>query len=300
MDFRQLEYVIAIEQEKTLLAAAERLFLSPSALSQHISKLEDELQTPLFKRTKQGWIPTTAGQIYIDMAKNVLQSKKIAYLQIGDITDNKTGYFTVGVTPGRGTQMFSAIFPAFRAAFPNVRINLFEGTVQENNERIAAGKVDIGFLTSGFPHPSIVTQTQVKEEIVLVVPKSNPLSRLAEDAPAGDFATVQLTEFAQDEFLLAGEGTTLRALENQMFREAGFSPRIAFETPSLLTLHMLAKGGYGLSFVPRFYADDTKNAVYLRTVPSASWELVAAYRKDHYITKAEEYMIRLATEYYSQ
>ncbi len=300
MDFRQLEYVIAIEQEKTLLAAAERLFLSPSALSQHIAKLEDELQTPLFKRTKQGWIPTTAGHIYIDMAKSVLQSKKIAYLQIGDITDNKTGYFTVGVTPGRGTQMFSAIFPAFRAAFPNVRINLFEGTVQENNERIAAGKVDIGFLTSGFPHPSIITRTQVEEEIVLVVPKNNPLSRLADDAPEGDFATVQLAEFAQDEFLLAGEGTTLRALENQMFREAGFSPRIAFETPSLLTLHMLAKGGYGLSFVPRFYADDTKNAVYLRTVPSASWELIAAYRKDHYITKAEEYMIQLATEYYSQ
>ena len=44
MDFRQLEYVITIEKERTLLAAAEKLFLSPSALSQHITKLEQEMQ----------------------------------------------------------------------------------------------------------------------------------------------------------------------------------------------------------------------------------------------------------------
>lgn len=300
MDFRQLEYVITISREHTLLAASEKLFLSPSALSQHISKLEEELQTPLFKRTKQGWTPTYAGQIYIDMAQNILQSQKKAYLQIGDIAENKIGHFTVGVTPGRGTQMFSAIFPKFRELYPNVKVNLFEGSVQENTEQINAGKVDIGFLTSDFSHPNIITRTQLTEEIVLVVPKNHPKSRLAEDAPQGDFATVKLVDFEQDEFLLAGEGTTLRKLENRMFEKAGFAPKIAFETPSLSTLNMLSKGGYGISFVPRFYATETKDAVYFRTVPGATWDLVAAYRKDHYITKAEEYMIALANDYYNE
>lgn len=299
MDFRQLEYVITISREHTLLAASEKLFLSPSALSQHISKLEEELQTPLFKRTKQGWTPTYAGQIYIDMAQNILQSQKKAYLQIGDIAENKIGHFTVGVTPGRGTQMFSAIFPKFRELYPNVKVNLFEGSVQENTEQINAGKVDIGFLTSDFSHPNIITRTQLTEEIVLVVPKNHPMSRLAEAAPQGDFATVKLADFEQDEFLLAGEGTTMRKLENRMFEKAGFAPKIAFETPSLSTLNMLSKGGYGISFVPRFYATKTKDAVYFRTVPGATWDLVAAYRKDHYITKAEEYMIALANDYYN-
>ena len=298
MDFRQLEYVITIEKEKTLLAAAEKLFLSPSALSQHITKLEQEMQTPLFKRTKQGWLPTRAGQIYIDMAHSVLRSQKKAYLQIGDIAENKSGHFTVGVTPGRGTQMFSAVFPAFRAAYPHMQIELFEGTVLENNEMISAGKVDIGFLTSGFPHPGITTQTQIVEDIVLVVPKTNPKAALWTPAEDGDFPLVSLKEFAFEDFLLAGEGTTLRALENQMFAEAGFAPRVVFETPSLQTLNLLSKGGYGLSFIPRFYADDSTNAVYFRTDPGATWELVAAYRKDHYITKAEEYMIDLATDSY--
>lgn len=298
MDFRQLEYVITIAKEHTLLAASEKLYISPSALSQHISKLEEELSTPLFKRTKHGWLPTHAGQIYIDMAHTILQSQKRAYLQIGDIADNRIGHFTVGVTPGRGTQMFSAVFPQFKERYPNVKVNLFEGTVQENNDMIASGKVDIGFLTSGFPHPNIICRTQLEEEIVLVVPRTHPLADISLDAPEGDFSTVELNRFAEDEFLLAGEGTTLRTLENQMFADAGFVPKISFETPSLLTLNMLSKGGYGLSFIPMFYADDTKDAVFFHTTPSASWTLVACYRKDHYLTKAEEYMITLATDYY--
>ena len=79
MDFRQLEYVITVAREKTLLSAAKKLFLSPSALSQHISKLEEELRTPLFKRTKQGWLPTSAGQVYIQMAESVLLQKNTGY-----------------------------------------------------------------------------------------------------------------------------------------------------------------------------------------------------------------------------
>lgn len=300
MDFRQLEYVVTIAQERTLLTAAEKLYLSPSALSQHIAKLEQELRTPLFKRTKQGWVPTYAGQIYIDMAREILDRQKRAYLQISDIVDNKVGHFTVGVTAGRGTLMFSEIFPRFKAQYPNVKVGLIEGSVLQIREMISAGKVDIGFLTSTLEYPNVVSKTQYKEDILLVVPRSHPLSSLSETAPANDYATVDLRLFSQDEFLLAGEGTTLRTLEDRMFAQAGFTPKIAFETPSLQTLNILSKGGYGLSFVPRFYADTTENAVYFRTNPSASWELMAAYRKDHYLTKAEEHMIRLATQYYRQ
>lgn len=300
MDFRQLEYVITIARERTLLAAAEKLFLSPSALSQHIAKLEDELDTPLFKRTKRGWLPTRAGEIYIDMANSILDQKKRAYLRISDIADNRIGHFTVGVTAGRGTMMFSRIFPQFKEAYPNVEVGLFEGTVLEITKMIAAGKVDVGFLSGMHDYPNVITRKQATEEIVLVVPRSHPLAQLAEDAPEGDFATVDLLAFQNDEFLLAGEGTTIRTLEDRIFAQAGFTPKVAFETPSLLTLNMLSKGGYGLSFLPRFYADDTSNAVYFRTEPSASWELMAAYRRDHYVTKAEEMMIQLVTDYYTK
>lgn len=298
MDFRQLEYVITVAREKTLLSAAKKLFLSPSALSQHISKLEEELRTPLFKRTKQGWLPTPAGQVYIQMAESVLLQKENAYLQIGNIADNRAGYFTIGVTPGRGTQMFAAVFPKFKEKFPEIKVGLVEGTVLSLKEQIEAGKVDLGFLTGGPDYRNLTVQKQATEEILLVVPRTHPLSELDKQAPQGDFASVPLSLFKNDPFLLAGEGATLRMLENQMFAEAGFLPAIGFESGSLLTLNQLSKSGYGISFIPRFYADDNTYAVYFHVNPAVTWDLVAVYRKEHPLSKAEEYMVELVTSYY--
>lgn len=298
MDFRQLEYVITVAREKTLLSAAKKLFLSPSALSQHISKLEEELRTPLFKRTKQGWLPTSAGQVYIQMAESVLLQKENAYLQICDIADNRAGYFTMGITPGRGTQMFASVFPRFKAHFPKIQVGLVEGTALSLKEQLEAGNIDLAFLTDGPDYRNLTVRKQATEEILLAVPRTHPMAALAEDAPADDFATVELGQFKTSSFLLAGEGATLRMLEDRLFAEAGFLPSVAFESRSLMTLHQLSKSGYGISFIPRFYTDHTPHAVYFHLKPAASWDLVAVYRKEHSLSKAEEYMIELVTDYY--
>ena len=298
MEFRQLQYVLTIAQEHTLIAAAEKLFLSPSALSQHISKLEQSLHTSLFNRTKQGWVPTHAGRIYIDMAARILDIQKKAYVQISDITNNAESSIIVGVTPGRGTLMFSQVFPVFKTLYPDVNIGLVEGTVSQICQQIEANKIDIGFITGCIEHPNVVAIPQATEEILLMVPNSHPLSALSQNAPEDDYATVDLELFAEDEFLLAGEGTTLRTLSDSLFAQAGFTPKIAFETPSLQTLNTLAKSGYGLALHPRFYADKVDTAVYFHTSPSVSWTLEAAYRKGHYITKAEQHLIELATKFY--
>lgn len=298
MEFRQLQYILTIAREGSLLAASEKLFITPSALSQFVGRLENELGTPLFKRTRSGWVPTYAGKIYLEMAEDILQKEQNACRRISDIADNQAGCFTVGVTSGRGTRMFASVFPKFKAMHPHVKVELFEGTVMEINDRIAGGQVDVGFITSILEHPKVRTIHQADEQIVLAVPKSHPLAPLARNAPVGGLATVELKLFAGDEFLLAGEGTTLRALADSAFEAAGFLPKITFETQSLSTLHTLARSGFGLSFVPRFYVSDHSEAVYFHTDPPLSWQLVAACRVDGYLTRAEEAFIRLATEYY--
>lgn len=298
MDFRQLQYIVTIAQEGTLLGASEKLFVSPSALSQFVSRLEDDLRTPLFKRTKGGWVPTYAGQIYLDMAREVLTKEKSAHLRISDIAENKVGHFTVGITPGRGAQMFSSVFPKYNAGYPNIKVDLFEGTVLQISQMIATGKVDIGFVTSILEYPNVQTEHQKDERIVLAVPKSHPLAYLAQTAPKGELATVDLRLFEEDEFLLAGQGTTLRMLADRAFSKAGFAPRIIFETLSVSTLHALAQSGFGLSFIPKFYIDSRAEAVYFYTEPPIAWELVVASRKGSYLTQAERAMIEMVSEYY--
>ena len=57
MNLKELEYVVAIADEKSLTKAAERLFITPSALTQQVLRLENELHAPLFIRSRSGWRP---------------------------------------------------------------------------------------------------------------------------------------------------------------------------------------------------------------------------------------------------
>lgn len=60
MDLRQIEYIVAIEQEQSISKAAEKLYLTQSALNQQLLRLEKELGTPLFERRKHSMIPLRA------------------------------------------------------------------------------------------------------------------------------------------------------------------------------------------------------------------------------------------------
>lgn len=63
MELRQMEYILMIQEERSITRAAERLFLTQSALNQQLQKLEAELGTPLFVRNRSDWRPTEAGLV---------------------------------------------------------------------------------------------------------------------------------------------------------------------------------------------------------------------------------------------
>ena len=191
--------------------------------------------------------------------------------------------------------MFASVFPRFKEEYPDVRVGLVEGSVLEISKAIAEGRVDMGFVTNTLRYPNVAIRHQADERIVLAVPKSHPAA-----AMAGKQTAVDLSMFREDNFLLTGEGTTLRTIADRAFAEAGFTPRVVFETHSISTLHALATGGFGLSFVPEFYTRGKTDAVYFEITPPRSWELVVASRIGSYLTRAQEHFISLVTRYYQQ
>lgn len=72
MNLQSMEYVIAISEEKSLSRAAERLLISQAALSQHLKKLETELDAKLFERRQGMLVLTDAGRVYVNGARRVL------------------------------------------------------------------------------------------------------------------------------------------------------------------------------------------------------------------------------------
>ena len=75
MTLEQIDYFICAAQSRTFFDAAEAMHISQSSLSKQIMKLEKELGTPLFHRSRPHWCLTEAGRIYIEGAQEALRIK---------------------------------------------------------------------------------------------------------------------------------------------------------------------------------------------------------------------------------
>ncbi len=138
MDLKQLEYVIAIAENGSISKAAESLFISQSGLNQQLIKLEKELNIQLFYRTTHHLEMTQAGKIYVKNAKDIMTIKKNTYNQIADLVDSSAGVIEPGMTTEHGSNMFVDVFPEFSKRYPNVTLNLYEGIVRNQHEKLPA------------------------------------------------------------------------------------------------------------------------------------------------------------------
>lgn len=300
MDLRQLEYIIKIADENSITKAAERLFITQSGLNQQLLKLEAELGIQLFHRSKNDFRLTEAGHVYVSYARKILQLKMEAYNILNDMADNKIGTLRVGLTPERGIPMFMRIYPSFYAKYPHITIEPLEIGVREQLSRISKGYLDLGFVTITEHDKNIFEYRHIlSEDLLLAIPRSHPLARHAA-APGESYPEISLEYFKNDRFVLMTKGSTMRTLINPLFKAAGYSPNVLFESASNFTLRSIVKRRIGCTIIPATYAtpDDDISYFYLPSRPA--WELSAVYRKGAYQMKAAKDFIQLAQDYWDE
>lgn len=139
MDTKQIEYILKIAEENNITKAAEKLFITQSALNQQLLKLEKELGTPLFHRSRTNWRLTEAGEIYIEGAKAALQIKNTTYNRIYDVVSARKGHLTIGLTPGRGTSHVHCHLPGTAPQLSEPGCAPIEMRVRAQQDAIAKG-----------------------------------------------------------------------------------------------------------------------------------------------------------------
>jgi DNA-binding transcriptional LysR family regulator len=298
MDLKQLEYIIQIAEENNITKASEKLFITQSALNQQLLKLEKELGTQLFVRSRNNWHLTQAGKIYVENAKHVLRIKKDTYNQINDILETKEGNLVIGLTPERGTQMFASIYPIFYKKYPKVKIDLVEMPVKKQQVEILQGNIDIGFLTlQDFQKTNDNYVHLCFESIILGIPSAHPLAhlggKLGEPLPE-----IRLKLLENDSFAVMQTGSTLREIFNHLINEENISPHILLETRSCHTLFEMVAQGICCSVFPITYAKPNSAVSYFSIRQNPLWEVTASYKKGSYLSNAAKELIAIATDYW--
>lgn len=299
MDLRQIENIVAIEQEQSISKAAERLFLTQSALNQQLLRLEKELGIQLFERKKHAMIPTFAGKVYLATAHRMIDMKKETYKIIHDISNETSGEISVAYSPERGSLLFSHIYPTFRRRYPNVTFSIHEAHVKKMETMLLQKEVTLACLTysQNSKHAAIEYVDTKKELMVLGLPASHPLAHLAGERSWETFPSIDLALLRDEAFALVAKTTRLRTMIDDSFRAAGFLPKVLFESSSTATVVNMVKNQVCPAFFPQSYVDPSAPMVYFTTKPKQSWVQTIAYLKGEYLTKPEKYFIELVKQY---
>lgn len=309
MDTRQIEYMIKIAEEKSVTRAAEQLFITQSALSQQLQKLEKELDCRLFVRNKADWLPTPEGEIYLEHAREILRIKKETYTRISDMANSHKSFLSIGLTPGRGPDMFTHIYPAFHQKYPKVTVEPRELSTKRQQQEIHRGNLDLGFVTLADSQKTTDTYIDLfEEELFLAVPEDFvlpeplPFSEPASSEPisSDNFPEVPLSAFRQETFILMYKESTGRAITDQIFGQAGFSPRVLFETSSNHTILSMIQAHLCVGIIPYHYVKQKPRGIRFFCLPQhPKWKVCAVYRKDAYLSYAAKELIQIVREYWS-
>lgn len=285
MELRQLSYVIQIAKEKNFSRAAEKLHIAQPSLSQQLSKLEQELNVLLFRRTTNSVELTEAGATFVDKAQHILDAVEQLKQEMDDLAQLKKGKLVVGTLPITGAHILPLVLPKFGEVFPQIEVNLVEETTAKLEQLTANGGTDISLLTLPLIDDSLACEPYMEEEIYLAVPPTHSLSQEKE---------IEINQLREEPFIALKRGQGFRQITFDICAQFGFTPQVVFESSNIETIQSLVGGNMGIAFVPKMLIrpQATEYApVYLRIKSRPSRTLVIASRKDRYLSKASRAFI---------
>jgi DNA-binding transcriptional LysR family regulator len=293
LEFRQLQYVVQLANEKNFSRAAEKLHIAQPSLSQQIAKLEKELGIQLFQRNTSSVDLTYAGSIFAKRAQKILDMVAQLQSEMDDISQMRKGRLMIGSLPITGAHIWPKVLPIFRQRYPDIEIVLVEETTAVLEQLTANGQTDVSLLTLPLQDKTLDYIPLIEETIYLAVPQNHPLACRTEG--------VSLSAFADQPFILLKKGQGFRDTSVQICADAGFSPQIVFESSNIETVQSLVAAGMGVGFVPQMVARAAWSEhapVYLTiTEPYTPYRtIVIAHKRDRYMTKAAMAFIRTMVE----
>lgn len=299
MDFRELNYLLAIEKYQNITKAADSLYVSQPTLSKFLSSLEKNLGQKLFRKLGNKYIVTYAGQKYVDAAREILLLKSNLDVELADILKKDIGVLNIAFPRMRCTYMLPATLPVFAAEHPNIKVNVFEGSSDENDQLLLEGKAEIAFYSKPETlNPLIDYDTLSREEMLICLCRDHPLGRWAQPNPSSPYPKLDPKLLKNELILQLMPDQRTRQLADHYFHSIGLHFDNVMTTSSLPAIMELVCVGYGASFI---FETHLRHHNFSRPIDCYSFgeprtlsDFVVAHRHGSYLPSYAHDFIRIA------
>lgn len=292
MEIKELNYLIAIAEEKSISKAAERLYMAQSSLSQYLQTLESNLDTKLFVRTNKGIRLTEAGNIMLKYAYTTLSEYHRAQDEIQDLKDLQSGKVILGISEFRGSYLLPPVLNAFKLDHPGIKVQIIEQNSMALERLLLSGDIDIALLVLPVSDTRIQADFVMNDEICLIASENHPIIHYAHTYDSSNSQShipqyVDIKDAAQYEFLLSDYNTILGREARRIFSRNGLQPITCNESLSALMAAGLGASGQGLAFTYYSSRHYFRNAEFLSLGEDrTSIQLAVALPPGRYHSKA--------------
>lgn len=296
---REYEYLLAIAKEKSIVRAAQSLYISQPALSRLLQNVEMELGVTLFERGGKGMVPTPAGELYLENAKRLVRMNEDFYNTLHRSSGAQeillaypmiySGFVTGQVVP----ELSRRAYPISVISQPTSQHSILNGLLDER------WPLALGIVTEEYA--SLLGYRVIgKQEMVLAVPKGHSLERFAQTRTDSTYPVISANYLAAECFLMPRNTSYSGRYAKNYFAANRIHPPVLLHTQLTSPLYQAVASGAGIAILPSLplrHMNLEQAITYLSLDTSQTVQKVGVlFRRDHAMNRAEEKLIEIMAE----
>lgn len=256
----QLEYLLAVDKTRHFGQAAKECHVSQPSLSTQIQKLEEELGSILFDRSKKPILPTKVGVEIIKQAKVIIREHKKLSSIAHDQDIELSGHFKLGIIPTMAPYLIPYFIGSFSTKYPKVNLEIHEYQTDDIIKMLYNDELDAAIAAVPLKDPALIERSLFFEPFYAYISENHRLNKKK---------ILKETDMDQDVWLL-NEGHCFR---DQVIKVCALEQKrntfqnITFESGNLETLIHLIKKNSGYTLLPFLateYLSEQENKNHIR------------------------------------
>ena len=300
MTCKDVLYVVTIYDEGSFSAAARKLYISQSALSQAIRKLEQELGIDLFLRSGTSSSPTRACHFFVDQGRHVLQVWNQFESEMHLYADHRQSDLTVGLPALLLKNLLPFFDPKFAQASPDTVLEVLEERSNALEKLVLQEAIDLCIVRGPLQNSTLASVRVLSPELLLAVPKDHPFCQKHPYRGLQQLEEVDLAELREEHFSLL-KHQRIEYVWKPLFQAAGFEPKIYRYSSMWSNIVDYIQSGKSVGFIDEIVVlhepREDRLAYYRLKSGPITRDILAAYHPGKHLSPTEQLFIDILKSY---
>ncbi|HYP29037.1 MAG TPA: LysR family transcriptional regulator [Blastocatellia bacterium] len=290
MHIESLKVFCDLIDTRSFSKAASKNFISQSAVSQQIKALEDRFERKLVERSRNGLVPTAAGETFYRGCREILERFSGLTEEMKGLSNLVSGQVRVATIYSVGLHELSPVVKRFIKGYPQVNIHIEYSRTNKVYDDVLSGAIDIGIVAYPSPRPQIEIIPFRSDRLVLVC------------SPDHLFAArkrIDLPSLGDQRFIGFERDIPTRKAIDKILRAQKVNVHYVMEFDNIETIKRSVEADLGITIVPRATVENEVRAgtlVAVNFTQSFMRPIGIIHRKGKNFTLATSKFLEMLTE----